>query len=218
MPTKYGETMNTFQFLLLLISLTVLYLFFKQLFSSSYPKRGIDYEAKNEDEQIGGVTQMNKTFSKPTPKLSRVEQLITMADEAIEKEDYLEADKALSSALILESENEEVLLKYGFVLIALERLSEAKDIYLEAINLNEREDRAHAALANVLHKLEEDEAAVAHHIRAIELDGNYAPYYYNYANTLYDMNNRAEALRFYKRAFELDNTLEAAQKMIKELS
>lgn len=218
MAYKYGAQMTTFQFLLFLISAVVFYLFFKQLFSSSFPKRGIDYEAKNEDEQIGGITQMNKTFSKPTPKLSRVEQLIGMADDAIEHEDYTEADKALSSALILESDNEEILLKYGFVLINLERYIEAKDIYLQVLKINEHEDSAHAALANVLHKLGEDQAAVQHHIRAIELDGDYAPHYYNYANTLYDMNNKEEALRFYKRALELDSSLEAAKKMIKELS
>lgn len=210
--------MTTFQFLLFLISAVVFYLFFKQLFSSSFPKRGIDYEAKNEDEQIGGISQMNKTFSKPTPKLSRVEQLIGMADDAIEEKDYIEADKALSSALILESENEEVLLKYGFVLINLNRLLEAKDIYLQVLHLNEHEDSAHASLANVLHKLGDDEGAVKHHIRAIELDGEYAPHYYNYANTLYDMKNSEEALRFYKRALELDPSLESAKKMIKELS
>lgn len=218
MPTKYGAPMTTFQFLLFLISAVVFYLFFKQLFSSSFPKRGIDYEAKNEDEQIGGITQMNKTFSKPTEQLSRVEQLISMADEAIEKEDYTEADKALSSALILESDNEEVLLKYGFVLINLERLLEAKETYLEVIKINEYEDRAHAALANILHKLHDDEGAVKHHLRAIELDKNYASYHYNYANTLHDMKKNEEALRFYKRAFELDDSLESAAKMIKELS
>lgn len=218
MTYKYGAQMTTFQFLLFLISAVVFYLFFKQLFSSSFPKRGIDFEAKNEDEQIGGITEMNKTFSKPTPKFSRVEQLISMADTAIENGDLTEADKALSSALILESDNEEILLKYGFVLINLERFLEAKDIYLQVIKMNEHEDRAHAALANILHKLGEDESAIAHHIRAIELDGDYAPHYYNYANTLYDMGNKEEALRFYKRALELDNSLEAAEKMIKELT
>ena len=81
--------MSTFQFLLFLISAVVFYLFFKQIFSSSYPKRGIDFEAQNDNDQIGGVTEMNKTFSEPTPQLSRVEQLLSMADESIEKKDYL---------------------------------------------------------------------------------------------------------------------------------
>jgi tetratricopeptide (TPR) repeat protein len=210
--------MSTFQLLLLIISATVFYIFFKQLFSSSFPKRGIDFEAKNENEQIGSITQMDKTFSRPEPKLTRVEQLIIMADKAIEQEDFVEADKALSSALILESNNQDILLQYGFVLIQLERFTEAKEIYMQVIELNEYEDMAHVSLANVLHKLGENEASVAHHIRAIELDGEYAPHYFNYANTLYDMGNKEESLRFYKRAYELDNSLEVAEKMVKELS
>jgi tetratricopeptide (TPR) repeat protein len=218
MSTKYGDPMSTFQFLLFLISAVVFYLFFKQLFSNSYPKRGIDFEAKNENEQIGGVTEMNKTFSTPTPQPSRVEQLNAMADTAIKKEDYAEADKALSSALILEPNNQEILLKYGFVLINLEKLVEAKEVYKELIELNPLEDMAHVALANILHKLKEDKEAIKHHEIAIDLDKNYAPHYYNYANTLYDMNQKEKALALYKRALELDSSLEEAKKMIKELS
>jgi len=218
MSTKYGDPMSTFQFLLFLISAVVFYLFFKQLFSSSYPKRGIDFEAQNENEQIGGVTEMNKTFSTPTPQLSRVQQLNSMADSAIENGDYTEADKALSSALILESDNLEILLKYGFVLINLKQFSEAKETYQEIIKLNPSEDMAHVALANVLHKLKEDEEAIKHHKIAIDLDKKYAPHYYNYANTLYDMQRKEEALALYKQAFELDSSLEEAKKMISELS
>ena len=218
MSTKYGDPMSTFQFLLFLISAVVFYLFFKQLFSSSYPKRGVDFEAKNENEQIGGVTEMKKTFSTPAVQLSRVQQLNAMADESIEKEDYTEADKALSSALILEPDNQELLLKYGFVLMNLERLSEAKETYLQLIELNPSEDVAHVLLANILHKLDENEEAVHHHTIAIDLNRKSAPHCYNFANTLYDMGRKDEALDFYKRAFELDNSLEEAQKMIKELS
>jgi len=218
MSTKYGDPMSTFQFLLFLISAVVFYLFFKQLFSSSYPKRGVDFESKNENEQIGGVTEMNKTFSTPAVQLSRVQQLMTMADESIEKEDYAEADKALSSALILEPNNQEILLKYGFVLMNLERLVEAKETYLEVIELNPSEDIAHVLLANILHKLDENEEAIHHHTIAVDLNRKSAPHCYNFANTLYDIGRKGEALTFYKRAFELDNSLEEAQKMIKELS
>jgi len=218
MHTKYGDPMSTFQFLLFLISAVVFYLFFKQLFSSSYPKRGIDFEAKNENEQIGGVTEMQKTFSTPAVQLSRVQQLNAMADESLEKEDYAEADKALSSALILEPDNQEILLKYGFVLMNLERLSEAKEIYNKVIELNPSEDVAHVLLANILHKLGNDEEAIKHHLIAIDLNKKSAPHCYNFANTLYDIGRKDEALKFYKRAFELDNSLEEAQKMIKELS
>jgi len=210
--------MSTFQFFIFLIAAVIFYLFFKQLFSSSYPKRGIDFEAHNENEQIGGVTEMNKTFSEPVPQLSRVEQLLSMADASIEKADYIEADKALSSALILEPDNVETLLQSGFVLIHLERLKEAKETYLHVIALNESEDMAHVSLANILHKLNENEISIVHHKRAIELDLNYAPHYYNYANTLYDMNQKEEALKLYKQAFGLDSSMKEAKKMIQELT
>ena len=218
MSTKYGDPMSSFQFLLFLISAVVFYLFFKQLFSSSFPKRGVDFEAKNENEQIGGVTEMNKTFSTPAVQLSRVQQLNAMADESIEKEDYTEADKALSSALILEPDNQEILLKYGFILMNLERLAEAKETYLQVIELNPSQDIAHVLLANILHKLDENEEAIHHHTIAIDLNKKSAPHCYNFANTLYDIDRKDEALTFYKRAFELDSSLEEAQKMIKELS
>jgi tetratricopeptide (TPR) repeat protein len=210
--------MSTFQFLLLLITAVIFILFFKQLFSGSFPKRGLDYEANNENDQIGGISQMDKTFSTPEPMLSRVGQLINMADTAIGNENFNEADKALSSALILEPENQEVLFKYGFVLITLERYTEAKETYLELLMLDENDDQVHVALANVLHKLGENDEAIVHHEKAIQLDGNYAPHYFNYANTLYYMDKKERALELYKRAFELDNSLEPAKKMIKELS
>jgi len=210
--------MSSFQLLLFLISVVILYLFFKQLFSGSYPKRGIDFEAAKEDEQIGGVSEMNKTFSQPEVRPSRIEQLISMADRAIEKEDFVEADKALLSANIIEPENQEVLLKYGYVLLKLDRLQEAKELYEKLLELNENEDMAHGALANILHQLGDDELAIAHHLRAIELDPSYVPHLFNYANTLYDLGKKEEALAYYKKAYALDNSLEEAKKMIKELS
>ena len=210
--------MSSFQLILFLISVVIFYLFFKQIFSSSYPKRGVDFEAKRENDQIGGITEANKNFSKPTPQISRLEQLLSMADRALQREDFVEADKALSSANIIEPENQEVLLKHGYVLVKLERLREAKEVYEELLKLNEEEDMAHVALANLLHRLGENEEAKKHHLRAIELDKNYAPHYFNYANTLYDLGERHSALEQYKKAYKLDNSLEEASKMIKKIS
>lgn len=210
--------MSTFQLLLFLISAFVFFLFFKQLFSSSFPKRGIDFEAKKNDEQIGTIREPGKTFSEPTVQVSRIGQLIQMANVALEKEDYAEADKALSSANIIEPENQEVLLQHGFVLLMLERVDDAKEVYENLLELNDNEDMAHVSLANILHKLGENEMAKKHHLRAIELDEKYAPHYFNYANTLYDLDEKEEALKYYKSALALDKDLVEAQKMIKELS
>jgi len=210
--------MTTFQLLLFLISVVIFYLFFKQMFSSSYPKRGVDYEAKKEDEQIGSLTESNKTFSEAAPQVSRIEQLIQMANTAIDKKDFVEADKALTSANIIEPENQEILLQHGYVLMMLERLEDAKEVYETLLQLNDSEDMAHVALANILHKLNQNEQAKVHHLRAIELDKSYAPHYFNYANTLYDLNEKEEALKYYTLAYEREKNLEEAQKMINELS
>jgi len=209
--------MTTFQLFLLLVAGGVFYLFFKQLFSGNHPKRGVDFEANLPDEQIGGINRPDKTFSTPAVQPTRMEQLLQMTDEAVAKEDYEEAKKALGSAMIIEENNTEVLQKLGYVQMQTGEYSEAKESYEKLLSLDESDDMAHAALANILHKLGDEEGAEKHHERAIVLDPEYAPHHFNYANTLYDLGRKKEALVGYSKAYELDNTLDEAKKMIKEL-
>ncbi len=210
--------MSTFQLLLLIVAGGVFYLFFKQLFSGNHPKRGVDFEAKVADEQIGGINRPDKTFSRPTVQPTRMEQLLAMTDEAVEKKDYEEAKKALGSALIIDGNNTDVLQRMGYVCMQTKDYSEAKESYEKLLSLDENDDMAHASLANVLHKLDDEAGAEKHHERAIVLDEEYAPHHFNYANTLYDLGRKEEALIGYKRAYELDDSLEEAEKMIKKLS
>ena len=209
--------MSTFQLFLLILAVSVFYMFFKQLFSGSYPKRGVDFEAKNEDEQIGGINRPDKTFSKPTVQPSRMEQLLAMADEAIEKKDYEEAKKALGSAEIIDKNNIDVIQKMAYVAIQMKDYSEAKEQYEKLLTLDENDDMAHALLANALHKLGNEEDAEKHHEKAIALDPDYAPHHFNYANTLYDLGRTDEALAEYKKAYELDNSIDVAKEMIRKL-
>jgi len=209
--------MSTFQLFLLILAASVLYMFFKQLFSGSYPKRGVDFEAKKDDAQIGGINRPDKTFSKPTVQPTRVEQLLTMADEAIEKSDFEEAKKALGSALIIDENNIEVLQKMAQVAMQSEDYKEAKESCEKLIALDENDDMAHALLANALHKLGDEKGAEEHHEKAILLDPEYAPHHFNYANTLYDLGRKKEALIGYKKAYELDDTIEVAKEMIVKL-
>jgi len=209
--------MTTFQLLLLIVAGGVFYLFFKQLFSGDHPKRGVDFEAKVADEQIGGINRPDKTFSTPTVQPTRMEQLLQMTDDAVAKEDYEEAKKALGSAHIIEEDNTEVLQKMGYVYMQTGEHTEAKESYEKLLALDETDDMAHALLANVLHKLGDEEGAEKHHERAVVLDPEYAPHHFNYANTLYDLGRKKEALVGYTKAYALDNTLDEAQKMIKEL-
>ncbi|HIP17718.1 MAG TPA: tetratricopeptide repeat protein [Sulfurovum sp.] len=209
--------MSTFQLFLLILAASVLYLFFKQLFSGSYPKRGVDFEAKNADEQIGGINRPDKTFSKPTVQLTRMEQLLKMTDEALEKKDFEEAKKALGSALIIDENNADVLQKMAYVCMQSEAYEEAKESIEKLIALDENDDMAHALLANALHKLGDEEGAEKHHEKAISLDTDYAPHHFNYANTLYDLGRKKEALAGYKKAYELDESIEVAKEMIEKL-
>lgn len=209
--------MTTFQLLLLLIAAGVFYLFFKQLFSGEHPKRGVDFEAKVDEEQIGGINRPDKTFSKPKAQLSRIEQLLNMADEAVEKKDYEEAKKALDSALIVEPDNVDALQKMAYVATQTKAYETAKESYEKLLKLDENDDMAHALLANTLHKLGEDKKAEIHHEKAIGLDKTYAPHHFNYANTLYDLGRTKEAQVGYSKAYELDPSLEVAKEMADKL-
>jgi len=209
--------MSTFQLLLFIVAGAVFYLFFKQLFSGNHPKRGVDFEAKVADEQIGGINRPDKTFSTPTVEPTRMEELLTMADEAVEKEDFDEAKKALGSALIIEENNEDALQKMGFVSMQTEDYNDAKEAYEKLLSLDEKDDMAHALLANTLHKLKDEKGAEKHHEEAIILDPEFAPHHFNYANTLYDLGRIKEALIGYKEAYRLDDSITSAKEMIEKL-
>ncbi len=210
--------MNLFQLILLISAGVIFTLFFRQLFSGRYPRRGVDYEAKLPDEQIGGINRPDKTFSKDTPNKNRIDELFEIADESIKKGDNLEAKKALQSLLILDKDNLEALRRLGVVYMNMNDYLDAKETYEKLISLNPHDDLAHSSLANALHKLGENDEAINHHKEAISLDKEYAPHHYNYANTLYDLKREDEALIEYKRALEIDPNFKEAKKMVEELS
>ena len=210
--------MTLFQLILLIAAGGIFYLFFRQLFSGDYPRRGVDYEAEIPQERIGGVNRFDRTYANETFPKSRLEELLGIAEESLEKGDNLEAKKALQSALILDEKNPEVLRRLGVVYMNMNDYSDAREIYEILLALDPRDDLARGSLANALHKLGEDEAAIGEHLEAIRLDPEYAPHHYNYANTLYDLGRREEALAEYRKALELDPELKQAEKMIEELS
>jgi tetratricopeptide (TPR) repeat protein len=209
--------MSTFQLLLFIIAVGILYLFFKQLFSGNHPKRGVDFEATRADEQIGGINRPDKTISTPSTRLTRMEELSLMADKAIEREDYDEAKKALGSALIIESENIDALQKMAYISTIDKDFQEAKICYEVLLKINADDDMAHALLANTLHQMNENTQAEVHHKKAMALDDTYAPHPFNYANTLYDLGKNKEALEMYEKAYALDDSLEVAKEMITKL-
>jgi len=209
--------MTLFQLILFIAALVIFYLFFKKLFSEDYPKRGVDYEAKNADAQIGGISRPDKIFSRPAAKPNRIEELLSIADESVEKNDLLEAKKALPSAMILDENNPDILSRFAYVLNAMNDFVGAKEYYSKVLEITPDDDMAESALANTLRHLGEDEEALQHHRRAIELDPDYAPHYFNYANTLYKRGEKEEALKNYEKAYAIDPTLKEAEEIIQTL-
>jgi len=209
--------MTLFQLILLAGAGVVFYLFFKQLFSGNYPKRGVDFEAEVPEERIGGLMQPDRTFSHSIPDASRMDELFAIADRSAEEGNWIEVKKAMQSAQILEPENREVLRRLGMALMNMNDYSQAKEVFEQLLRLDPEDDLAEGSLANALHKLGEEEAAVVHHERAIVLDGKYAPHYYNYANTLYDLGRKEEALELYRKALQIDPEMTQARTMIEEL-
>jgi len=209
--------MTLFQLILLIGAGTIFYLFFRQLFGGHYPKRGVDFEAKTPEAQIGGLMEPNKTFSRPSQPISRVDELLKMAGKAAAKSDWLEVKKAMQSAQILDGNNVDVLRRLGVAFLEMHDYAEAQKTFEAILAIDPKDDLAENALANTLHKLGEDDAAVLHHKRAIQLDDGYAPYHFNYANTLYELGRKTEALEQYKKALICDPDLKEAKKMIKEL-
>jgi len=210
--------MTIFQ-LLLVIALAVIFtMFFKQLFSGSHPKRGVDFEAKTVDEQIGGISRPDKVFSKPVISQSRMEQLHESADEAVQSGDYEEAKKALGSALILDDASSKTLYKLAYVHTQTEEYATAKSYLEQLLAIENENDMAQAMQANVLHRLGDNDKALEHHALSVKLDPEYASHYFNYANTLYEMKREQEALVHYEKAYTLDSSLVDAKKMIEKLS
>ncbi|MGW8169300.1 MAG: tetratricopeptide repeat protein [Sulfurovaceae bacterium] len=210
--------MSFFQLILFIVAIVVFYIFFKKLFAGDYPKRGIDFEATLPDEQIGGVSSPDKIFSKPKLNVSRLDELLAIADESVAKGDFLEAKKALQSAAIVDSKNIGVLQRLGYLSLQDNDLEEAKKYYENILTIDKDNDSAYSSLANIYHKQNEDDKAITYHEKAISLDPRYAPNYFNYANTLYDLGRNEDALNNYKKTLDLDNSLDDAKLMIDKLS
>jgi tetratricopeptide (TPR) repeat protein len=129
--------MSLFQIILLLLAGFIFYIFFKKLYSGNYPKRGVDYEAKLPNEQIGSVSNPTKIFSKEKPILTRIDELVFQANEAIGKKDYDEAMKALRSAYIIDNKNTDVICGFGIVYFETGKLEDAKNYFEKALGFDE---------------------------------------------------------------------------------
>jgi tetratricopeptide (TPR) repeat protein len=204
--------MTLFQFLLLVVAVAIFYIFFRQLFSGDYPRRGEDFGGSDKPSTFS----QTEDVAGATPS-SRIEELKSQAREAMDGGDYPEAVKALRSALVLDADDIEVSRMLGVAYMNMNDFLSARETFERVLSIDADDDLALSSLANALHRLGEDEKALEMHRKAIQKDPGYAPHYYNYANTLYDMGRKEDALENYKKAYSLDSGMKEAVEMIKEL-
>lgn len=129
--------MSLFQIILSLLAGFIFYIFFKKLYSGNYPKRGVDYEAKLPNEQIGSVSNPAKIFSKEKPILTRIDELLSAANESISNKEYDEAMKAIRSAYIIDNKNIDVICAFGIVYFETGKPEDAKSYFQKALTLDE---------------------------------------------------------------------------------
>ena len=91
----------------------------------------------------------------------------------------------------------------GDVLVKLEKWSEAKSVYHQAIELNPDFPWNYYKLADVLVKLEDWEGAIAHYKKAIELDPNFARSYYNLAEICLQLEYWDQAVEAYRQLMQI---------------
>jgi len=213
--------MSSLQIILLIIAIGIFTIFFKQLFSGNYPKRGEDFEAKEDslkEIDINIFSNKDKKAqenSKDTK--SRVQELFDIAQKALEDGNNIEAKKALQSLLIIEPNNTDAMRMLAVAYMNMNNYTKAKEVLNNLLQIDANDDLAYTLLANAEHKLGEDENALIHHKKAIELDSTYAKHYYDYANTLYDLGRFDEAKANYQKAYSLDNSLKEAKEMLERI-
>ncbi len=206
--------MSSFQLILLIVAIVIFSIFFKQLFSGNYPKRGEDFEAKEADNTLFKSKTTNNPIGNNN---SRAQELLDIAQKALEDGNNIEAKKALESLLIIEPKNIDAMRMLAVAYMNMNNYTKAKEVLNNLLQIDSSDDLAYTLLANAEHKLGEDESALIHHQKAIELDSTYAKHYYDYANTLYDLGRFDEAKANYHKAYSLDNTLKEAKEMLERI-
>lgn len=114
------------------------------------------------------------------------------------------AERALTEAIRLDSENPSAYDRLALVLRKQNRRAEAEQAWRQAIRLDPNDASQVCNLANLLSELNRLDEAQELYLRARSLDPNHAKTYYNLGILFRQQGNRAEAENSYRRAIQLD--------------
>lgn len=138
------------------------------------------------------------------PSVIDPEALIERADTAYGARDYERAVALLREAEVKAPKEAEIKAKLGYILAQTGALEEAERSYLQALELDDADERLHNALASLYRTQKRYEEAKTHYERSIEIAPEFAQTRFNYANLLLDMGDVQGAKALYEKAIELD--------------
>lgn len=191
--------MGTFQILMLAATLFFAYQIYRhvQTLEDSAPK--------------------NTHSDSPETVLVSAGALVDKADIAYERGEIETARVALEDASRIEPNNPEILNKLAFVTSKSGDRIKAIELYERSLELDEKDDLAHNAIASLYRSENAYERAQDHYLKAIEIDASYAQTYYNYGNLLVDMDEIEEARSMYKHALEFQSDFPEAREALLSL-
>jgi tetratricopeptide (TPR) repeat protein len=166
----------------------------------------------NEETSAQDAPRTAEAFSTFSP-----ESLIQRADEAFENDDKEKALALLIEANAKDANNEDTLFKIAYILGVQGNLDEALEYYKEALELDERNEFVHNAMASIYRQKEEYASAKMHLNASVEIDSTNPVTYYNFGNLLVDMHKTEEAMKMYEKALELKPDFVEVQKELEKL-
>lgn len=150
--------------------------------------------------------------------IEHFDNLIDRADEEFKSGNYKVALELLEDALSKDRYNSEILFKLGFVSQKLSRDDEALRYYRDSLEIDDRNEFAHNAIASLYRKMKEYKEAVVHLEKSIKLDDKNARTYYNFGNLLVDMQEIQKAKEMYEKALEIEPEFDEARYELERLS
>ncbi|MBN2896547.1 MAG: tetratricopeptide repeat protein [Campylobacterales bacterium] len=132
------------------------------------------------------------------------EALVERADAAFGARNYERAINLLREAEGKAPKDAEIKAKLGYILTQTQAFEEAEQAYVQALELDEADERLHNALASLYRAQKRFDEAKKHYERSIEIAPEFAQTRFNFANLLLDMGDTQGAKALYEKAIELD--------------
>ena len=163
-----------------------------------------------------GKIKENSIFYTNTCLRFNKKQILSQANKAMAKGNYLEAAEYYKLFLSEGYIDPNVFSNYGTILQSSGQLDNAIDLYKKSINLFPQSPYAYSNIGTIykdLGKLKESEFFLR---KAIELKPSFVEAYFNLGNTIRASGNYPEAILNYKKALEFNQNYSKAKSVLIE--